>query len=193
MAAAGGPRAVGGKAHGRLTGEPLHAEVTNPPGRRYNSRATGGRWRNADAAGVGAQQLDQRAEGDVDGRRARSAPRAHRRRRRVRRPGHAGIRRTQSQSPDSDGRGRGRGGLGIERLRALSGGALRRRPAVARRRAAARRGRHVDGLAGLDSAARHDRGVLGPDPHARGRARLPEDRGGRPAARQRPGRSWNGT
>ena len=42
LAAAGGPRAVRGKASGRLRGEPLRAEVTNPPGGRYNSRATGG-------------------------------------------------------------------------------------------------------------------------------------------------------
>ena len=78
----------------------------------------------------------------------------------------------------------GRGGLGIQRLRALPGGALRRRPAVAGGRAAARAGRHVDGLAGLDPVARHDRGILGPDPHARGRARPRGDRGGGQAPRR---------
>ncbi len=120
----------------------------------------------------------------MGGRRARPAARAHRRGRRVRRPGHRGIWRAEPQSPDSDGRGRGRGGLGIQRLRALPGGALRRRPAVAGGRAAARAGRHVDGLAGLDPVARHDRDILGPDPHARGRARPRGDRGGGQAPRR---------
>ena len=92
----------------------------------------------------------------------------------------------EPQSPDSDRRRRGRGGLGIQRLRALPGGALRRRSAVAGERAAAGAGRHVDGLAGLDALARYDRDVLGPD-------RTPEAERDYPAieaAARRLGATW---
>ena len=129
------------------------------------------------AAGLGPHQLDQRAEGDVGRGRARPRPRADRCRRRVRRPRQPAVRHAQPQPPGADGRGRGRRGLGIQRLRPLSRGALRRGRPVARGPGRARPGRQLDGLAGIDALARHDRGVLGPDPHARGRARPRRDRG----------------
>ena len=139
--------------------------------------------RGCHAAGLGPHQLDQRAEGDVGGGRTRPRPRADRRGRRLRRPRHATN--TARSTPTAGSR--------PSRTTASCSGSptpacATSRPATApaasgptTRRRAPRR--HVDGLAADHAGARHDRGVLGPDPDARGQARP------WPRSRPRPG-AW---